>query len=155
MTEIFNLLDAELPEEPRARAGHRFSRTMIGQLVGAKLTGLSVYELPSGEAAWPYHFELHREEWLIVLDGQVTLRTPEGERVLRAGEVVCFALGEDGAHAVRNASSAPARFVMPSSWRESGYVAVRPDSNTAMIVGPGFRKWVPLDEELDFWDREP
>jgi hypothetical protein len=44
---------------------------------------------------------------------------------------------------------------MPSSWAGEGYVAVRPDSNTAMIVGPGFRQIVPLDESLDYWDREP
>ena len=42
-----------------------------------------------------------------------------------------------------------------ASWAGDGYVAIRPDSNTALIVGPDFRRIVPLDENLDYWDREP
>ena len=53
---------------------------------------------------------------------------------------------------MRNDSDAPARFAMPSSWAGDGYVAIRPDSNTALIVGPGFRRIVPLDEDLGYWD---
>ena len=155
MTEIFNLLDCEVAEDARVRDGHRFLRTMLGQAVGAKLTGFSVYELPPGEAAWTYHYELNREEWLIVVDGEVVVRTPAGDRTLRAGDVACFPVGVDGAHQVRNQSAESARFAMPSSWSGDGYVAIRPDSNTALIVGPGFRRIVPLDEDLGYWDREP
>jgi uncharacterized cupin superfamily protein len=154
-TQIFNLLDAKLAEDPRVRDGNCFSRTMLGQAADAKLTGFSIYELPPGEAAWTYHYELNREEWVIVVDGEVVVRTPTGDRTLRAGDVVCFPTGAEGAHQVRNESNAVARFAMPSSWAGEGYVAVRPDSNTALIVGPGFRQIVPLDESLDYWDREP
>lgn len=155
MTKVFNLLDCDVVEDPRVRDGHRFLRAMLGQTVGAKLTGLSIYELPPGEASWTYHYELNREEWVIVVDGEVVVRTPQGDRTLRAGDVVAFPLGEGGAHQVRNDSDAVARFAMPSSWAGDGYVAVRPDSNTALIVGPGFRQIVPLDESLEYWDREP
>jgi uncharacterized cupin superfamily protein len=155
VTEAFNLLDGELAEDPRVRDGHRFLRTMIGQAVGAKLTGFSSYELPPGQAAWTYHYELNREEWLIVVEGEVVVRTPRGDRPLRAGDIACFPPGEEGAHQVRNDSDTVARFAMPSSWAEGGYVAIRPDSNTALIVGPGFRRIVPLDDDLDYWDREP
>ena len=54
---------------------------------------MSVHELPPGNASWPYHFETTEEEWLIVIDGELTLRTPEGEAVLRAGDVACFPAG--------------------------------------------------------------
>jgi uncharacterized cupin superfamily protein len=155
MTEVVNLLDCAVAEDTRVRDGHRFLRTMIGQLVGAKLTGLSLYELPPGQAAWAYHYELNREEWLIVVEGEVAVRTPAGDRVLRTGDAACFPPGAEGAHQVRNDSGAVARFAMPSSWSAEGYVAIRPDSNTALIVGPGFRRIVPLDEDLDYWDREP
>jgi hypothetical protein len=69
--------------------------------------------------------------------------------------VTCFPIGAEGAHQVRNDASAPARFAMPSSWAGDGYVAVRPDSNTALIAGPGFRRIVPLDDDLGYWEREP
>lgn len=155
MTRILNLLDASLSEVPHARDGHRFGRAQLTLVFDSKLTGLSVYELPPGEASWAYHYELQREEWLIVVAGEVTVRTPAGERTLRTGDVVCFPPGEPGAHAVRNASSQPARFAMPSSYAPHGYVAIRPDSNTALIVGPGFRRIVPLDEEREYWEGEP
>src|SRR5262245_55587207 len=128
---------------------------MVGQAVGATLTGFSVYELPPGQAGWAYHYELNREEWLIVVAGDVVVRTPGGDRSLRAGDAICFQPGAEGAHQVRNESETVARFAMPSSWAAEGYVAVRPDSNTALIVGPGFRQIVPLDEDLGYWDREP
>ena len=155
MTHVFNLRDAEVAEEPRSRDGNRFARAMLGQAAGAELTGLSVYELPPGERAWTYHYELNREEWLIVVEGEVVVRTPGGDRTLVAGDTVCFPVGPEGAHQVRNESASPARFAMPSSWAGDGYVAIRHDSNTALIVGPGFRQIVPLDESLDYWDREP
>jgi uncharacterized cupin superfamily protein len=155
VTEIVNLRGCEVAEDARVRDGNRFKRAMVGQAVGAQLTGLSIYELPPGEAAWTYHYELNREEWVIVVEGAVVVRTPKGDRALHAGDVVCFQVGEDGAHQVRNDSDAVARFAMPSSWAGDGFVAVRPDSNTALIVGPGFRQIVPLDESLDYWDREP
>jgi uncharacterized cupin superfamily protein len=155
VTELFNLLDCDVAEDPRARDGHRFLRAMLGQAAGAKLTGFSIYELPPGQAAWTYHYELNREEWLIVVEGEVVVRTPSGDTPLRAGDIVCFPTGEAGAHQVRNDSAAPARYAMPSSWAGEGYVAIRPDSSTALIVGPGFRQIVPLDDDLDYWDREP
>jgi uncharacterized cupin superfamily protein len=155
VTEIVNLRECEVAEDARVRDGNRFKRAMVGQAVGAQLTGLSIYELSPGEAAWTYHYELNREEWVIVVEGDVVVRTPKGDRSLRAGDVVCFPVGEEGAHQVRNDSDKVARFAMPSSWAGDGYVAVRPDSNTALIVGPGFRQIVPLDESLEYWDREP
>lgn len=155
MTEITNLRDLQLPEDAGGRVGHRMSRSSLGRALGAQLTGLSLYELPPGQAAWAYHYELNREEWVIVVDGEVVVRTPAGDRVLRAGDVLCFPTGEAGAHQMRNVSNAPARFAMPSSWSGDGYVAIRPDSNTALIVGPDFRRIVPLDQDLGYWDREP
>src|SRR2546423_15135613 len=97
MTQVFNLLEVDLGADARARDGHRFLRTMIGQAVGAKLTGFSVYELPPGERAWAYHYELNREEWMIVVAGEVVVRTPAGDRAMQAGDVAGFPAGAAGA----------------------------------------------------------
>src|SRR5262249_30108472 len=95
---VFNLRSVEPEAGEEAPAGHRFGgRSLTGE-AGASLTGLSVYEVEPGNAVWPYHFELVEEEWLIVVAGEVTLRTPDGERRLRAGEVACFPAGPTGAH---------------------------------------------------------
>ena len=51
---------------------------------------MSLYELPPGEKSFPYHYEIGFEEWLLVLTGRPTLRTPDGERELRAWDVAFF-----------------------------------------------------------------
>jgi uncharacterized cupin superfamily protein len=73
--------------------------------------GATVYELGPGNTA-VYHFHHGSEELLIVLRGRPTLRTPDGERQLAAGEVVHFPLGPDGAHGVRNDTDDAVRYVV-------------------------------------------
>src|SRR5215213_3020846 len=85
--------------------GFRSRSARVGASLGAEKLGATVYALPPGEAICPYHYEYPNEEWLIVLDGDPTLRTPAGERTLRAGDVVCFPVGPEGAHSVRGGST--------------------------------------------------
>jgi uncharacterized cupin superfamily protein len=148
VTDVSNLLDGDIPED------ERFRRVSISSALGAKVTGLSVYELPPGVKTWPYHFELNEEEWLIVVSGELTVRTPDGERVLRAGEVACFPPGATGAHAVRNAGAAAARFAMPSSVARLGDATVYPDSGTFKLYGPGFSHRGKLGDPVEYWEGE-
>jgi uncharacterized cupin superfamily protein len=77
--------------------GFRSRRARIGYELGGELIGCSLWELPPGEAAYPYHFHYADEELVIVIRGRPTLRTPEGWRELEEGEAVRFPLGEEGA----------------------------------------------------------
>jgi uncharacterized cupin superfamily protein len=95
--------------------GFRAGMARLGPLLGAKETGISVYELAPGEAVCPYHYECGEEEWLLVLAGNPTLRTPEGEERLDPWDVACFPRGPEGAHGVRNATEEPARVLMFST----------------------------------------
>jgi uncharacterized cupin superfamily protein len=140
MSEVFNLLDGELESN-----GRGFLNRSLGTDHGATLASIGVYELPAGGAGPEYHFELTREEWLFVVSGEVTLRTPAGERVLRAGDVTCFLPGPDGAHAVRNDGTVPARFGMTST-KEESRATVYPDAGRVFVVGPGFSKALELGE---------
>ena len=71
-----------------------------------------MWELPPGSLGVDYHFHHGNEEFLIVIRGTATLRTPEGERELSEGSVAHFSPGPGGAHAVMNLSDAPMRYVM-------------------------------------------
>jgi uncharacterized cupin superfamily protein len=75
------------------------------------LLGASVYELGPGNFAI-YHYHHASEELLLVLQGQPTLRTREGERRLEAGDVVHLPQGPDGAHGLRNDTEEPVRYVV-------------------------------------------
>ncbi|HZT93966.1 MAG TPA: cupin domain-containing protein [Gaiellaceae bacterium] len=150
---VRNLLTVPL-EQVDNPPGHRFSATSLTQPFGAVATGMGVYELAPGNAAWPYHFETVEEEWLIVIDGELTLRTPEGEAVLRAGDVACFPAGAAGAHAVRNHTEAPVRYAMPSSSARYGDAAVYPDSGKVHIASRGFDHRGRLGEPVGYWEGE-
>jgi uncharacterized cupin superfamily protein len=152
--EVFNLVDGALEDELPGPEGYRWRGVAVGELLGARLTGVSVYELPPGRRTWPYHWETAREEWLVVLSGEPTVREPDGERRLAPGDVVCFPVGPDGAHQVRNETDATARVAIFSSRAEHGYGAVYPDSDKTLVVAPGFRRLVRLSPELDYWDGE-
>ena len=95
MSELFNLASGALPDE-RAKDGWRTRSTRVGDALGAAMIGGSVYELPAGERTFPYHFHHGVEEWLIVVEGFPTVRTPDGTRTLRPGDVVCFPSGSAG-----------------------------------------------------------
>jgi uncharacterized cupin superfamily protein len=149
---VFNLCELELSSNDEGPEGHRFSVRSPAQELGAALTGFGVYEVEPGEATWPYHFELNEEEWLFVIDGELTLRTPEGEQRLRAGDVACFPPGTAGTHAVRNDGPGTARFAMPSSAAPEGGGTVYPDAGTFKLFGPGFSHRARLGEPVEYWE---
>src|SRR3712207_2679424 len=102
-------------DEPRDRPGFRCRRARLGQQAGAVKLGASLWELPPGEAAYPYHFHLGEEELIVVLDGRPSLRTPDGWRELDEGAVVSFRVGEEGAHQLVNRGNEQVRFLSIST----------------------------------------
>jgi uncharacterized cupin superfamily protein len=151
---VFNLRELELTFHEDGPETHRFRAHSLTGEVGATLTGMGVYELEPGPSTWPYHFELAEEEWLIVVEGEVVVRAPDGERTLGPGDVTCFPPGPAGAHAVRNDGTVTARFLMPSSAARLADGAVYPESGKFKIAGPGFvhRGW--LGETVEYWEGE-
>ena len=125
-----NIFSSEKPE----------GRVDVARAVGSATTTMYLYDLVPGQGACPYHYE-YEEEWLLVVDGTVVVRTPEGERTLERGDLVCFQPGPAGAHKVMNRSDSPARTLMFSSSRVPA-VSVYPDSNKIGVFAG--------DEENDF-----
>lgn len=150
----YNLLTGDLPEESD-RTGFRWRGARVAEQLGAALIGASLYELEPGQRICPYHFHHGVEEWLLVVAGRPTLRTPEGEQELRAGDVVCFPSGPEGAHVLRNGADDPARVLLlshggPSSisaYPDSDKLGTRPGSGEDRL---NFRR----ADAVDYWDGE-
>ncbi|HEY3775503.1 MAG TPA: hypothetical protein VGL69_21040 [Solirubrobacteraceae bacterium] len=129
-------LDAEDPPGYRgAEVMHHGSN--VGAAAGGRELNVRAFVLPPGESLCPYHYE-YVEEWLLLLDGELDLRTPDGAERLATGALACFPNGPEGAHKVTTPAGAdrPARFVMFSDGREPA-VAVYPDSDKIGIFVPG------------------
>ena len=110
--------------------------TRVGAAAGARELGCTLYELDPGGQAAPYHMHHGNEELLIVLDGTLELRTPEGTREVAKGAMVAFPAGPGGAHRLRNASDSPARYLLVSTTRFPD-VAEQLDTGTVLAIkGP-------------------
>jgi uncharacterized cupin superfamily protein len=146
----FNLRSGGLEQEAD-RAGFRWRASRVGDLLGSQRIGASLYELPEGERTFPYHFHHGVEEWLLVVEGEPTVRTPAGEQRLAPGDLVCFPSGAGGAHS----AAGPGRVLIVSANREPS-ISVYPDSDK-LGARPGededtlnFRR----GDAVDYWDGE-
>jgi uncharacterized cupin superfamily protein len=150
-----NIAAVELKQFPDLPGGFRPAIARVGKLLGATRTGMSVYELPPGEAIGPYHYEDPEEEWLLVVEGRPTLRHPGGEDELEPWDVVFFPPGSDGAHMVRNDTDSAARVLMFSTitavaavvYPDSDKISIWTTSGTDDIV-------VKRTSGVDYWEGE-
>lgn len=116
-------------------------RLDVARALGSSDYEMFIYDLEPGRSSSPYHYE-YAEEWVLVVDGTVTLRAPDGEHTLQRGDLVRFPPGPDGAHKLMNRSDAPARTLLFSSARVPA-VSVYPDSDKIGVF--------PGDEENDLF----
>jgi uncharacterized cupin superfamily protein len=154
-----NLFDPDF-ESSSEQPGFSWQRAALGRQSGAERLGASLFALPPGQAAYPLHYHLGNEEMLMVIAGTPSLRTPGGERELRAGEVVSFRRGEAGAHQIVNRSDEEARVLLLSEMN-APEVVVRPESGNLSALGrpPGSRgegmhKVFRQGDEVSFWEGE-
>ncbi len=152
---VANVLSVDCAYEEADPDGFRSGLADISQALGGEALAVKVYELPAAASVCPYHYE-YEEEWLLVLDGTVVVRTPAGEKELARGGVACFSPGPGGAHKVTNRGDAVARVVMFSSAREPA-VAVYPDSDKIGVWPGSPDDKVMLrraDGNVDYWEGE-
>jgi len=132
----------------RERPGYRWRRKRVaGELLGA-----SLFELPAGDKLSPYHYEDGQEEWLLVVSGEPTVRTPDGERRLAPGDVVVFPAGPEGAHQV----AGPGRVLMMSTLVVPRAI-VQPDSDKVLVrwgSGPDDFDVFRRTDAVDYWEGE-
>ena len=152
-----NLNDPDF-DEPREVEGFRARRARIGRQSGSEKLGASLWELPPGQAAYPYHWHLAEEELLVVMQGAPSLRTPDGWRELDEGEVVAFPRGEEGGHQVVNRTDAPVRFVAFST-QPGPDIVIYPDSGKVGAYerrpdGGGLRELFRLSDAVDYHEGE-
>ncbi len=122
--------------------------------------GMSVYELLPGQTQCPYHFHHGNEELILVLRGRPTLRAPEGERELEAGDVVHFPTGPEGTHQVVNRTQESVRYVVVDS-KVSPEIIEYPDSGKLASMAfsesqKGGALWTihRIDDAVDYFDGE-
>ena len=150
----------------------RFSRKRLAGAAGGDRLGASLYELPSGERAWPYHYHTGNEEAMYVLDGEGTVALgPDATAYdLVPGTYVALPRGEESAHEVRAAGAGgdrtgtgedPLRFLVFSTMNDPDVTVYPNRGSVGLFAGsaPGgdgsarrLSRYLDLDAEVDYWE---
>src|SRR5689334_18720813 len=89
-------LDKPCQQRGRRRLGDQFGLTQFGA---------NQLELPPGAWSSQRHWHERQDEFVYVLEGEVTLVTNEGETVLKAGMFAGFRAGQANGHHLVNRST--------------------------------------------------
>jgi uncharacterized cupin superfamily protein len=140
----------------------RFRRKQLAEPADGEKLGASLYELPPGERAWPYHYHTANEEAMYVLAGAGRVRGSDGETPISAGTYLGFPASEEGGHRVVNDGDAPLRYLMistmiepdvtvyPDSGKFGVYAGAPPGSSDERTVSGYYR----LADDVDYWEGE-
>ena len=92
-------------DEPcRAQSCQRLAR-----FAGLTQFGVNLTVIEPGAWSSQRHWHTHEDEFVWVVEGELTLITDAGEETLRAGDCVAFRSGDPDGHHLVNRSARPAR----------------------------------------------
>ncbi len=155
MDRIRHVKVSEMDVEHVADYGdYEFIRRRLIPMSEARQCTVAVYEIPPGKAGYPYHYHMKNEEIFYILSGTGTLRTPEGERTVGAGEIIHFPANENGAHKLTNSSATEMLVYIDFDTHNDLEVAFYPDSDKVGIYGMGIAQMYRTRDEVDYFEGE-
>ncbi len=122
------------PEPFRAVAERRTKRA-LGDALGLANLGVNLVHLGPGDWSAPRHWHSHEDEFVYVLEGQLTLVTDEGEQILGPGMAAGFPAGVENGHHLINRGRAAASYLEVGD-RKSDDVARYSDIDLVARSGP-------------------
>ena len=155
MSEIKHSKIEELPISHKCgKEGFEYYRRKFIPFGGANNALVSVYEIPPGKAAYPYHYHHKNEETFYILSGTGFLKTPDGEKRVSAGDLLFFPAGPAGAHKLTNCSDTENLVYLDFDVVHDVDVAVYPDSDKIGIWGMGINKIFRQSSNVDYYEGE-
>lgn len=105
------------PEPYRLKAMNRVKKP-LGDAGGLTDFGVNLVRLPPGEWSSQRHWHTHEDEFVYVLEGELTLITNAGEEILKAGQCAAFPKNAPDGHHLINKSGREAVYLEVGSRRE-------------------------------------
>ena len=118
------------------------SSQRLGRHAGLTRFGVNLTEVAPGAWTSQRHWHSHEDEFVWVVEGELTLITDAGEEVLRAGDCAAFRRGDPDGHHLVNKTDRPAKVLeIGNSHPEDR--CVYPDID--MIAEPGVEAYLHRD----------
>jgi len=131
------------PEPLRELCAAREKR-VLGDPLGLKSFDVNLVRLPPGAASALRHWHSLEDEFVMVLEGEATLVTDAGERILAPGMAAGFPAGKPDGHHLVNRGSRDAVYLEVGDRRPGDEVAY-PDDDLAAVWSDGRR--VPMHKD--------
>ena len=110
-------------------------RRKLGDAAGLTQFGVNLLRLAPGVWSSQRHWHTHEDEFVYVLDGEVTLVTDAGEEVLKAGDCAGFKAGDPDGHHLQNRSDKDVTVLEIGGRRENEDSALYPDADLVYPAG--------------------
>ncbi len=134
------------PEEVAVREGSSYpeafrepcrmrTKRALGDALGLSNFGVNLVTLPPGAWSAQRHWHSHEDEFVYLLDGELTLITDSGEHALTAGHVAGFPAGRADGHHLVNKGTAPATYLEVGD-RNAEDVCTYPDIDLHLAPTP-------------------
>jgi uncharacterized cupin superfamily protein len=111
------------------------ARRRLGDAAELTQFGVNLLRLPPGTWSSQRHWHTEEDEFVFVLDGEVTLVTDDGEEVLRSGDCAGFKAGVADGHHLQNRSVREALVLEVGSRRPAEDAAFYPDIDLKIEKG--------------------
>lgn len=115
------------------------AKKRLGNAAGLKNFGVNLVKLDPGSWSALRHWHSRQDEFIYVLDGEVTLITDQGKQILKAGMAAGFPAGEADAHHLINHTDKVVTYLEVGD-RTSGDAVTYPDDDLAAQDSP--KGWV-------------
>jgi uncharacterized cupin superfamily protein len=115
--------------------------------------GVAIEELPPGKQTAPFHYHIHEEEHVYVLEGTPTLRLGNDKHRLRPGDYACFPASQKAGHCLINESDQICRYVIVGE-NNPNEVSVYPDTRKVLVRALGRRALLDGTRLRNYWDDE-
>jgi len=109
---------------------------------------VTFYSLMPGQTNFPYHYHSGMEEVFYIIRGTGTLKTPDGEKTVTAGDVIVFPANANGAHQLTNTSDDVLEYLDVDT-HASPEVVFYPDKGDFRIFTSTKIGNFPLDAEVN------
>lgn len=115
--------------------GNEFTVKPVVARADAGQCQVNFVEVEPGNQAYGYHYHEMNEEVFYIISGTGIVRTPQGDITVKAGDTITFPAGKEGAHVIRNSSTAEKLVYIDFDTVNVPEIVHFPDTNKIMVVG--------------------
>ena len=151
---IHTTIDAVQKTHVNEHKDYEYKRGDLVSEEMAKQFTLSVYEIPPGKSAYPYHYHTLKEEVFYIISGQGVLKTHTGDRQVKAGDFLFFPVGETGAHKLTNASESDLLVYLDFGSNNELEAAFYPDTGKAGIFTKDIQQLYKMSDAVGYYSGE-